>query len=188
MCKNLSLDDLFIQQIKNTKQSCKTQDPWSPDCKFIAVRSLSIDERGRNAQEFLQSVFKLGGFRTQGDNEKTGNWDIKINNWRVEVKSATMDRTSKFQHESVHKTNDYDFIFFLDIAPNEIYFSCCKYVNIPWNLLHERGNESKRDKRTTGAGFKWDFKYNEKDKRLPSTYGCVKKVEDIISIFQKCNS
>jgi hypothetical protein len=37
------------------------------------VRSLSIDERGRNAQEFLQSVFKLGGFRTQGDNEKTGN-------------------------------------------------------------------------------------------------------------------
>ena len=43
-------------------------------------------------------------------------------------------------------------------------------------------------KRRTGAGFKWDFKYNEKDKRLPSTYGCVKKVEDIVSIFNKCNS
>lgn len=188
MHENLNLDELFLKQIENTKITCKKPNPWTKNCKFFAITELTKDECGRNGQEFLQKVFNLGGYKTQGDNEKTGNWDIKVNNWRIEVKSAILGRNGGFQHDGIHKTNDYDFIFFLDVAQNEIYFSCCKYDNIPFESLHERGNESKRDKRTTGSGFKWDFRYTEKCKKLPPYHGCVKKVEDIISIFQKCNS
>lgn len=187
MCKKINLDELFLNQIVNTKLTCKNKNPWIPSSKFIAVHSLSIDERGRNAQEFFQKIFRLEGYRTQGDNEKTGDWDIKINNWRVEVKSATMGRTGTFQHDGIHKTNNYDFIFFLDIAPDQIYFSCCKYDDIPWDLLHERGNETNKTKRTTGAGFKWDFKYNANHKKIPRWNGRVNTVYDIITIFKKCN-
>lgn len=183
----LTLEELLLTQIDNTKRTSKKQDIWIRGIStFYQIKELSIDERGRNGQEFLQTVFKCGGYKVRGDNEKTGDWDIKINNWRIEVKSACMDRQGKFQHENLHKTNNYDFVFFLDIAPDDIYFSCLKYKNIPFNILHERGNDSNKEKRVTGAGYKYDFKYKETDKKLPRYHGKVTKVQDIINIFKLC--
>lgn len=181
------LDELFLSQIEQTKISAKRKDVWLPGIsKFYKVKELSIDERGRNGQEFLQNVFKLMGYRTQGDNEKTGEWDIKINNWRVEVKTACLDRSGKFQHESLHKTNNYDFVFFLDIAPDNIYFAVTKYKDIPFDIIHERGNETQRTKRTTGVGFKYDFTYKTGDKKIPKYHGIVNTVEDMKNIFEHC--
>jgi len=184
------LDEIFLTQIDKTIDSAKNEDIWKPGIsKFYKVKQLSIDERGRNGQEFLQTVFKIAGYKTQGDNEKTGDWDIKINNKRVEVKTACMDRTKKFQHENVHRTNNYDFLFFLDIAPEDIYFAVVKYCDIPWDALHERGNDSDKSKRVTGAGYKYDLKYDTKnlnDKKLPKHWGKVATVDDIVKIYEDC--
>lgn len=182
MCE---LKNLFIEQVKNTAKTRKKVSLWNENCDLYCVKRLSIDERGRNAQEFFQKIFSKK-FRTQGDNEKTGDWDIKIENWRVEVKSATIDCNGKFQHDGVRMTNNYDFIFFLDISTNDIYFSCCHYNSIPFDSLHERGNDSIRTKRVTGNGFKWDFKYDEKNKKKPKYNGLVKTIDDVITIFEKC--
>lgn len=180
------LKEIFIKQIENTVKTRKKPTLWNEKCNFHLIKSLSIDERGRNAQEFIQKIFKCKGYRVQGDNEKTGNWDIKINNYRIEVKTATLDCNRNFQHEGINMTNDYDFIFFIDVSPNDIYFSCCRYNDIPFKQLHERGNESNRTKRVTGKGFKWDFKYDEKNKKKPKYSKLVKTIDDVISIFKNC--
>jgi hypothetical protein len=74
----------------------------------------------------------------------------------------------------------------LDIAPDDIYFACVKYEDIPFDKIHERGNETKRFKRATGAGFKYDFKYDDNNQNLPKHNGIVKTIDDIVNIFKNC--
>jgi len=194
-----NIKKLFIEEIETTIKSAKNPDPWEkiPHCSFYPIKHLSIDERGRNGQEFIQNVFKgrkkcvhvkIEGvndkpYSVKGDNEKTGEWDIKINNHRIEVKTACMDRARKFQHEGVKKTNNYDFIFFLDVTPNdEIYFGVTHYKEIPWTDLHERGKSN----RPTGAGFKWDIKYNVVNSKTPTNWRVCNTVQDMIDTFEEC--
>lgn len=182
---DIEINDLFLKQIESTLKTSKKPDPWLTQSKLRPIKLLSIDERGRNGQEFLQAIFKLAGFKTAGDNEKTGEWDIKIQNWRIEVKSACRGRSGTFQHESLKNTNNYDFVFFLDVDLDKIYFGCCTYNEIPWDHLHYRAKAN----RPTGAGYKWDFNPDSKKSiKLPAHYGIVNTVGDVIKIFNECLS
>lgn len=183
--KKQILNKILIEEIENTKKTTKKSDLWNEKSPFYGLKLLSIDERGRNAQNFILTVFKNLGYSVL-DNDKINNeWDIKIKNYRIEVKGALIDRSKKFQHESVRKSDVYDFIFFVDIALDKIFFGCCKYSNIPFEFLHERG----RSNRPTGSGYKWDINpYSMKSKLKPIYYKEVCFDYEIKDIFEKCEN
>lgn len=192
----MELLEILKNEVDSILSAPKENKKWNSSSTFWFFKQLEIDERGRAGQEFFQKVFSKAGYRTRGDDDHNGDWDIKINNFRIEVKTATLDVNGNFQHESLHQTSNYDFVFFLDIAPEEICFSICKYNDIPFDSLHLRGKAN----RPTGAGFKWDTRYkwyqienrNEiKAKnitKIPMFRKVVRSVNDIVTLFESaCN-
>ena len=98
-----------------------------------------------------------------------GDWDIKINDVRIEVKTSSLDVNNKFQNEHIKDTPYCDYICFIGVAPNALYMRLEKISEIDFSLLHNRG------KRGTGAGYKWDFK--------PQDMQEVKTREEVVSLF-----
>ena len=42
---------------------------------------------------------------------------LKIGNNRIEIKSTTFNCNGSFHHNGLHKTNNYDFVFFIVSLP-----------------------------------------------------------------------
>ncbi|GLH60569.1 hypothetical protein HGD80_03405 [Paulownia witches'-broom phytoplasma] len=102
----------------------------------------------------MVNAFKQNGFRSFNDKDKNKDWDIKLENYRIELKTSTLDVNNKFQHEGIHKTNNYDLLVFLDIAPNKIFLKGMFYNEINFKKLHLRGGGRKT---ATGTGYKYDY-------------------------------
>lgn len=60
---------------------------------------------------------------------------------------------------------------FLGVTPNSLYIKFTLKSNVPFDILHNRGD------RKTGRGYKWDFKVKEMIK--------VKTLSDIQVEFEK---
>lgn len=120
--------------------------------KYEKMKHLSINDRGRFGEMIVLSVLKHIYPKSVFwyDNGIQGDFDLKMDDIRIEVKTATKDKKGKFQHENV-KNYGYDCIFFVDVSPNDIRFKIYNINNIPFDKLHSR------KKAETGANFKWDF-------------------------------
>ncbi|WHQ36400.1 hypothetical protein [Spiroplasma sp. SV19] len=143
-------DEIYDETIKNLKKPPK----FNASDLYYKIKELSIDARGSFGQRFLVNAFKKSGFKASNDNDKNKDWDIKLENYRVEVKTATLDVNNRFQHEAVHNTANYDLLIFLDIAPNKIFIKGILYSEINFLETHQRGAGRKN---ATGAGFKYDY-------------------------------
>lgn len=139
------------------------------DAKFLNQRMIQIDKRGSVGERFyLLALTSLYPRRIEYRDGDQGDWDLKIGKIKFEVKTASLDKSGKFQNEGLKKDGDYNGVLFLGIAPNDIYMYCIKTENIDFDNqkidhngvhvnLHNRGRDG-LEGRATGAGYKCDLK------------------------------
>ncbi|MDR2526388.1 MAG: hypothetical protein LBC92_00750 [Rickettsiales bacterium] len=156
--------------------------------KFLKQRMIQIDKRGSVGERFFAEVLlKLYPRRIEYKDGDQGDWDLKINKIKFEIKTSSLDKNSKFQNESLKRNGDYDGILFFGIAPNDLYVKIVKKEDIDFNKLelrsdtgitklHNRGKDNTENK-ATGAGYKCDFKIFEMKK--------VSTMQDIKYEFEK---
>ncbi|RAX51484.1 hypothetical protein CCY99_08920 [Helicobacter sp. 16-1353] len=129
---------------------------WKSDSKYRKIRHLQIDKRGSFGERLLRDIFsKERNISLEYKDGDQGDWDIKINDIRIEVKTSSLDVNDKFQNENIKNTANCDYICFIGIAPNAIFMKLAKIANIDFESLHNRGA------RGTGAGYKWDLKASD---------------------------
>jgi hypothetical protein len=167
----------------------EAQDKWlDENSKYREYRNLQIDKRGSFGERFFaETLLKLYPRRIEYNDGDQGDWDLKINRIKFEIKTSSLDVSNKFQNEGLKRDGDYDGVLFLGIAPNNLYIKFIKKSDIDFdNLvvhsstgttrLHNRGKDG-TNKRATGAGYKCDFKLTEMKK--------VETLEEIRKAFEK---
>ncbi len=173
MIPNNEIDDIAVEILKEVLK--EAQDKWlEPDSKYKEYRRLQIDKRGSFGERFFSQVLSKIYFRRLSIEYKDGDqgdWDLKFNGMKFEIKTSSIDVNNKFQNEGIKKDGDYDGILFLGVTPNSLYIKFTLKSNIPFDILHNRGD------RKTGRGYKWDFKVKEMIK--------VKTLSDIQVEFEK---
>ena len=58
------------------------------------------------------------------------NLKVKINNKKIEIKTATLSESGVFQFNNIRKDYDYDFILLFGITPTDIYFNVYRHNDI----------------------------------------------------------
>lgn len=157
-------DEIQAEVNKTTK--------WKGNSKYIRIRYLQIDKRGSFGERLLRDIFsKERNISLAYKDGDQGDWDIKINDIKIEVKTSSLDVNNKFQNEHIKNTQNCDYICFIGIAPDAIYMRLEKIDEIDFTKLHNRGN------RGTGAGYKWDLK--------PEQMQEIKTREEVVELFYK---
>ena len=164
---NVNLEDILINLLEQMVSE-DMPEQWK-EAKFLNQRLLQIDKRGSVGERFfLQTLTLLYPRRIEYKDGDQGDWDLKIKNFKFEIKTASLDKNGKFQNENLKNDGDYNGILFLGIAPNDIYMYCIKTSNIDFEnkvikhntanvSLHFRGKDGTNE-RATGAGYKCDLK------------------------------
>jgi len=184
---NDNLDNFLLPILEKIVEEDQPQ-IWQ-NAKYLQQRMIQIDKRGSVGERFFAEVLlRLYPRRIEYNDGDQGDWDLKINKIRFEIKTSTLGKDGKkFQNEGIKKDGDYDGILFLGIAPNSLHVRFIKKTDIDFvneflsidNLkikLHHRAKDD-TDKKATGAGYKLDFKLKDMIE--------VKSLNDIQVEFEK---
>lgn len=181
---------LYLIDNEDTKQT-----NWKPTDTYFKFRQLQIDQRGRIGEHLIKNIFKDFGSQVEYDDDKPGDYDIIINNYRMEIKTASLDVNNKFQHEGIKDSDKWDAIIFVDVAPNNLYITIVDKSEFKFGLTNSKEPEvkygvvfingiehkmhyrSKNGSNATGRGYKLDFKL----KNLKET----KTIDDIKQLINK---
>ncbi len=151
------IDDIAVPLLKDILM--EAQNEWlDPNSKYKEYRSLQIDKRGSFGERFFSKVLHdifVRRIKLEYADGDQGDWDLKINGAKFEVKTSSIDVNKKFQNEGIKIDGDYIGILFLGVTPNDLYFKFVLKADIDFSKLHDRKT------RGTGSGFKWDFKIND---------------------------
>ena len=127
---------------------------WIDESKYRKYRGLQIDKRGSFGERFFSQILLSIYPRLEYNDGDQGDWDIKVMNKKLEIKTASFDVNKKFQNEGIKKEGDYEGILFLGVKPNQLMIKFIKRENIKFEKLHKRKNSNDNY-------FKWDFKEDE---------------------------
>lgn len=162
-----SLANAVFDEIEN---EVNLTSKWKSTSKYARIRHLQIDKRGSFGERLLRDIFsKERNIAPAYQDGDQGEWDIKINDIKIEVKTSSLDVNDKFQNEHIKNTPNCDFICFIGVAPDNLFMRLEKISEIDFSKLHNRGA------RGTGAGYKWDFK---KEQMIE-----VKTREEVVALF-----
>lgn len=92
-------EEVYEYTVNNFKKNSK----FKPNDLYFKIRQLQIDARGSFGQKFIMYGLKKNGFKARDDDDKNKDWDIEFENYRIEIKTATLDVNDKFQHEGALK-------------------------------------------------------------------------------------
>lgn len=148
------LDNIAIPLMQQV--SLEARGVWNdPNSLYYPYRHIQIDKRGSFGERFFEHALLTAFPRRivieykDGDQ---GEWDLKINGFKFEIKTSSLDVNNKFQNEGLHRDGDYYGVLFLCVTPNKLYFKFVKREDIPFDTLHNRQSAG------TGSGYKWDHK------------------------------
>ena len=157
MIQNNEIDDIAIPILNKVFE--EAQDKWlDPKGKYNKYRQLQIDKRGSFGERFFSQALSRIYFRRLSIEYKDGDqgdWDLKFNGVKFEIKTSSIDVNNKFQNEGIKENGDYDGILFLGVTPHKLYIKFILKQDIPFKNLHNR------EKRKTGRGHKWDLKLDD---------------------------
>ncbi len=158
---NKPVADIADETLREIVREVKQKSVWKNTNKYIEIKRLPIDKRGSFGERFfamcLQQIYHRRIKFEYADGDQ-GDWDLKVNERKFEIKTASLDVNHRFQNEGLKKDGDYAAIFFLGVSPDDLYIKFWAKKNIDWEKLHDRGTAK------TGRGFKCDFKLNEMEK------------------------
>ena len=184
--KNTKLDEILLDILENIIIE-DSPEKWK-NAKFIKQRMIQIDKRGSVGERFFAEILlMLYPRRIEYNDGDQGDWDLKINRKKFEIKTSSLDKSSKFQNEGLKRNGDDDGVLFLGIAPNDLYIKFIQKTDIDFDRLelksdtgitrlHNRGKDNTSEN-ATGAGYKCDFKIHEMKK--------VEIIEDIKKEFER---
>ena len=181
-------------RIERIISSFDTKGVWSENSKFLGIRMLSNDLTGDIGEILLRDIFKECGYNVDFERGKTSDdkdWDIIINGKTIEVKTATMGHKARtFQHEKFFRNRNYDIIWFIDFAPDDIYMLIANNSDIVWDSLHAR----KVNGILTNE-YKFDISLNQYKKLISGEMGefnklrnfsvkHIKDEQDVVDMFE----
>lgn len=121
-----SLDNFLLPILAKIAEEDQPQ-IWK-NAKYLKQRMIQIDKRGSVGERFFAEVLlRLYPRRIEYNDGDQGDWDLKINKIRFEIKTSTLGKDGKkFQNEAIKTDGEYDGILFLGIAPNNLYIRLYK--------------------------------------------------------------
>lgn len=151
------IDNIAVPTMTRVAREAKGS--WTnPEDIYYPYRHIQIDKRGSFGERFFEQAI-LAAFPRRitieykdGDQ---GDWDLRINGYKFEIKTSSIDVNNKFQNEGLHDDGDYYGVLFLCVTPNQLYFKFVKKCDIPFGILHDRRSAG------TGSGYKWDHKLTD---------------------------
>lgn len=136
--------------------STEARGAWGdPNALYYPYRSIQIDKRGSFGERVFEHLLLMAfprRIQIEYKDGDQGEWDLKVNGYKFEIKTSSLDVNGKFQNEGLQINGDFYGTLFLCVTPNKLYFKFVKKENIPWNTLHDRKGAG------TGSGYKWDHK------------------------------
>ncbi len=145
-----------------------------PTALYYPYRGIQIDKRGSFGERFFEHALLMAfprRIKLEYKDGDQGEWDLKVNGYKFEIKTSSLDVNGYFQNEGLQIEGDYYGVLFLCVTPNKLYFKFVKKEDIPFNTLHDRKRAG------TGSGYKWDH-------RLETVYE-LNTIEDFRNKFNE---
>ncbi|RLA74287.1 MAG: hypothetical protein DRG11_05355 [Epsilonproteobacteria bacterium] len=194
--KDSFIKDKILDKIDDiTKRKKPPKFVWKDSTYEDIKYRLSLDDRGQIGEELLADVF-IDENRFVVDYQKNitstdKGYDIIINNKKIEVKTATITTNSgNFQHEHLQIDRDFDMIFFVDIAPNQVFLTAVKKADVIWSKKRTDSKKKRPLHRRPNGDYKCDFTIkhitnNDIPKFRKFVTGEIKTKKSMINIVQK---
>ncbi|MCY4009775.1 MAG: hypothetical protein OXF22_08520 [Anaerolineaceae bacterium] len=100
----------------------KSNAPKWIDAPLGSIKTLSNTHIGDIGQDFLEEWCRFIGFSWERSANRQYPWDAKIEGITFEIKTATEDISENFQFNHIRHHRQYQALFCLGIAPDEILF------------------------------------------------------------------
>lgn len=97
------------------------QDIWR-DSPLVGYRMLGNTNRGEIGEEFIRRYLRHNEIEA-GNGGRVSPTDLRIEDVRFEVKTASLGANGTFQFNHVRLDRDYDYLLCLGICPNQVVFN-----------------------------------------------------------------
>ena len=94
---------------------------WA-DKPLYLIKILANTSKGDLVEDFVTEYSNALGFTAVKNPTRQGDYDVKINNQKFEVKMATEDVSGNFQFNHIRYDYKYDWLLCIGVSPNEILF------------------------------------------------------------------
>ena len=112
-----------VEILKRIADSKSKLDKWDGST-FGFIKRLPTSNIGEIGEEFILELCKMFIDNNAELNPKSRDeFDIKILNKKVEIKTATEDTSGSFQFNGIRYHRKYDYLLVLGISPDTIYFN-----------------------------------------------------------------
>ena len=108
---------LFVEIIKEHAP----KDIWQGS-PLLGYRSLGNTNRGEIGEEFVRRYLRENGIAT-GNGNRASETDMRIGDWRFEIKTASLGANGTFQFNHVRMDRQYDYLLCIGVCPEEIRFN-----------------------------------------------------------------
>lgn len=133
---------------------------------FEFLQKVSADERGKWGEElFSEFLKKFTNYDVIWEGDRNTNnfdksiYDILINNFKTEVKTATKgSKKDIWQHENIYKEPKWDKLVFIDVDLFGIYFTIHSYEEMPF----DKEKHKLLNKKSTKHLSAWKFDLTKK--------------------------
>jgi len=150
---------------------------WT-DAPFEQIRRVSNTSVGNVGQDFIERLCEELGcpaepyVNARGKRSRRGDWDLRINSVRFELKTATEDVRGAFQFDHIRHHKSFDAVLGLGIAPAAIYFGAWTKAAI---ATEAAGNLVTMD---SGSSATWKLTKKPGDLRPISEFHPLRLVND----------
>jgi len=147
----------LIQSIGNTLLDRQNSSNEWHGAALESINDLKPDYAGKVGEFLIQQLCVTGTVKCEYDedkNSKDGTYDIKINDKKVEIKTARLGVQGAFQHETL-KADGYDYLLFVDITPD--YFYVTVLPRFDMKQRHPVIGRTPHPRKGTSDVFKFDF-------------------------------
>ena len=126
-----------LLQSRIAEYAAKSNPRWRLGNDFDAIKKVEKVLRGEVGEEFLVDMLKLIGCDANRKQGHRGEYDVVLlgsPSLYIEVKTATEDVQENFQFNGIRYDVDYDFLFTVGVAPDNIFFKIYAKNEVPKNL------------------------------------------------------
>ena len=104
-------------------------DKWV-DSQNMEIKNVRLGPRGDLGAEYVERLCESLGFVVVQEESRTGEHDTTIGGHLFEIKTATEDVHDNFQFNLIRTDYNYEFLFVLGIAPNDIMFNVYRHADV----------------------------------------------------------
>lgn len=99
------------------------QTKWTGS-RFERFYNLTNTEKGDCIEKVISRIFSQAGYLVADRKVRTGDYDIRVTGFNIEVKAASEDIHGLHQFNHIRRDRDYDYLLLIGIAPSRICYQC----------------------------------------------------------------